>query len=176
MSPAPADPMFQGAIQTAFVVEDIRGAMARYTRTLNAGPWFLRERHRPPGATYRGRPTDVELSLAFGYAGNMMFELIEQHDDGPSAFRDVVEKRGYGLHHIGVVTRDFDASRDKYLKLGYEIAFSAQRFGRVAIFDTLADCPAMMELLEMVPESESFFRKMHQASLQWDGSDPVRVL
>lgn len=163
-------------IQTAFVVPDVIAAMPRYTSLLNAGPWFLRRRFTPGAATYRGQPSAVQLSLAFGYAGSMMIELIEQHDNSPSVFRDVVALKGYGFHHYGIATKDFDRALESYVSVGYSVGFTAQRQGRLAIIDTLGDFAGMIELLEMHPSVEAFFASMHQAAVDWDGRDPVRLL
>jgi len=40
------------------------------------------------------------------FAGHVMIELIEQHNDVPSVYRNIAEKRGYGFHHWGVATAD----------------------------------------------------------------------
>ena len=62
----------------------------------------------PPEGVYRGAPTDMRLTLAVGFAGHMSFELIEQHDDLPSVYREMIETRGYGFHHWGDAGPDLD--------------------------------------------------------------------
>ena len=103
---------FQGRlIQTAFITDDIHASMRELTRTLGAGPWFLRERGVFPKQVYRGQPSQTALAIALGYAGDMQFEIIQQLDDSPSVYRDQFERSGYGLHHFGMATTDGDRSR-----------------------------------------------------------------
>ncbi len=76
---------FQGRlIQTAFITDDIHASMRELTRTLGAGPWFLRERGVFPKQVYRGQASTTALAIALGYAGDMQFEIIKQLDDSPS--------------------------------------------------------------------------------------------
>ena len=60
---------FQGRlIQTAFITDDIHASMRELTRTLGAGPWFLRERGVFPKQVYRGQPSQTALAIALGQA------------------------------------------------------------------------------------------------------------
>ncbi|MGE3248474.1 MAG: VOC family protein [Beijerinckiaceae bacterium] len=166
-----------GIIQTAFVVEDIRKEMDTLTRHLGIGPWFLRERGRFAVQTYRGQPTEVELAIAMGYCGSMQYELIQQLNDVPSVYMDVVKQRGYGLHHFGYAVNDYRLGCAKYRDAGYELVYEAEVTGgaKVGYFDTLAVLPAMVEVIQMTPASEANFTKFYHASVGWDGSDPVRL-
>jgi hypothetical protein len=58
-----------------------------------------------------GKPTTVDVSIALVFSEAIRVESIEQHADQPSAFRDLISKRGYGFHHRSKGTRIFDASR-----------------------------------------------------------------
>ena len=166
-----------GVMQTAFIVEDIRKEMDRFTEMLGVGPWFLRESGRFPVQTYRGEPTEVELAIAMGYCGTMNYELIQQLNDVPSVYNDVVKRRGYGLHHFGYVVDDYAAGCAKYAGQGFELVYEAEVTGgaKVGYFDTMAVLPAMVEVIQMTPHSEANFTRFYQASVGWDGSDPVRI-
>ncbi len=166
-----------GLIQTALVVEDIRKSMEELTRHMRIGPWFLRENFVFGKQEYYGKPSTAELSIAMGYSGHMLFELIQQHNDEPSVYRDVVTKRGYGLHHFGVAAARFDDAVAGYHARGYRTAFWAEVAPgvRVEYFDTTDVLPAMVELIEMKPSVEAMFTAFQQASVGWDGADPVRM-
>ena len=45
----------------------------------------------------------------------------------------------------------------------------------LAYFDTTAQLPGMVELIEMNKMREDMFTMMYEASLGWDGSDPIRA-
>lgn len=166
-----------GIVQVAYIVEDIRRAMTDFAARLKVGPWFVTGPFTPKAALYRGRPTDISLTLAVGFSGHMSFELIEQHNDVPSVYRETVERRGYGFHHWGVPVADLDAEVERYRALGYEIAFSdrAPRGYRIAYMDTTRDLPGMIELMECTGLLEERYTEMHLASVGWDGTDPVRT-
>jgi hypothetical protein len=165
-----------GVIQMGFIVEDVHKSMLEWTDMLKIGPWFLREHGVFPSQFYRGEPTDVELSIAMGFAGHMMFELIQQHNDVPSVYMDVVRQRGFGFHHYGFGTNQYDETVRAYRDRGYILAYEAvpSPGGAVAYFDALADLPGMIEIIKITPLTEAVFTLMQQASVGWDGSNPVR--
>jgi hypothetical protein len=165
-----------GIIQVAYVVESIERSMQEFTARLKIGPWFVSGPFVPPEGIYRGRPTHMRLTLAVGFCGHMSFELIEQHDDAPSVYREMVDKRGYGFHHWGIPTSNLDAEVERYGALGYQPAFSdrSPRGYRVVYVDTTRDLPGMIELMEATTALEARYTEMYLASVGWDGSDPIR--
>lgn len=165
-----------GAIfQIAYVVQDIRAAIHEHATRLRIGPWLLLEHFVPIWQRYRGQPTALDASLAISFSGSMMFELIQQHNGVPSVFQDVVNRRGYGLHHLAVSTRDFEADCAKYRRMGYEPVFEAAAEGglHVAYFDTLASLPAMLEIMDMPESIESRWAGLQATCAQWDGREPI---
>jgi hypothetical protein len=165
-----------GIIQTAYVVEDIHRAMKRWVEQLKVGPWFLLEHFSGIDAPYRGKPSEANLTIAMSFAGHMMIELIQTNNDAPSVYREVIEKRGYGFHHWGIGSKDFDRDVEKYQKSGAEAAFCLRvpSGGRVAYVDTTPELPGMVELIELGADFESMFTGFYRASLSWDGNDTVR--
>jgi hypothetical protein len=165
-----------GIIQIAYVVKEIAASMREFTARLGIGPWFVTGPFTPAEGIYRGSPTRMRLTLAIGFSGHMSFELIEQHDDLPSVYQEVIKARGYGFHHWGVAAPDLDRAVEEYRAQGYPVAFSdrAPRGYRVAYMDTTRDLPGMIELLELTPSLAARYNEVHQASIGWDGGDPVR--
>ena len=163
-------------VQFAYTVPDLAAAMDRYTRVRHLGPWFLVEHFAPADMMYRGAPSDVDYNLAIAFTGNVQIELIEQSGPTPSVYREVIDRAGYGFHHWGVASLDFDADVRELEAQGYEVAFSARApaGGRFAYLDTTADLPGMVELIEMNPPTERMFTDWYRASVGWDGTDPVR--
>lgn len=68
-----------GIIQFAYTVEDIDRAMPIYTDLLGVGPWFKRGPVVAETARFRGEPTELQLTLARGFTGHSMVELIEMN-------------------------------------------------------------------------------------------------
>ena len=82
-------------IQAGHVVEDIDAAIVTFAATLRIGPWYRFRTSQPrKGSLYRGREVNHDLSIALAFHGSMMLELIQQHDDGPSVFREGVARTG----------------------------------------------------------------------------------
>lgn len=166
-----------GIIQAAYVVEDIHRAMHEWSTRWKVGPWFLLDRFTGVDPIYRGEPSRASIALAMSFAGHMNVELIQPLDWQPSVYRETINKRGYGFHHFGVATRKFDEDVERYRASGAELAYllGVPSGGRVAYMDTTASLPGMTELIELGPGFEPVFNRFYQASIGWDGSDPVRT-
>lgn len=165
-----------GITQAAYVVADIYASMKEFTDSLNVGPWFVTGPFVPPAGTYRGQPTTMSVTLAVGFSGHLMIELVQQHDELPSVYRELVERTGYGFHHFAVATRNLDTDIARYQCKGYALAFSdvSPRGVRVAYMDSSSAIHGMIELIEMSDRLEAIYTKFYHASVGWDGSDPVR--
>ena len=168
-----------GAVcQIAFTVPDVRSAIPVFADRMHAGPWTVLEHLRPATQHYRGEPTDQDVSLAIAFTGSMMVELIEQHDPGPSVYRETIDRTGHGFHHFAVTSTAFDAAEAAYLAIGYQAAFTAgmgPAFGdaRVTYLDTTTDLPGMIELIELTPEADAFFGSIKALCDAWDGTDLI---
>jgi Glyoxalase/Bleomycin resistance protein/Dioxygenase superfamily len=165
-----------GIVQMAYVVEDIHRAMEEWTTRLRVGPWFLLDRFSGVDPRYRGQPTSVEIALAMSFSGHMNIELIQQLNSAPSVYCEITDRCGYGFHHFGVATSNFEREVERYRASGNELAFSLRvpSGGRVAYLDTTATLPGMVELIELGHGFEPTFNRFYRASIGWDGSDPVR--
>ena len=63
-------------VQTAYTVQSIRPAIDWWIKDGKAGPFFLLDSFTGADQRYRGGPTDADVSIAMGFAGHMMIELI----------------------------------------------------------------------------------------------------
>lgn len=159
-------------VQVAYTVDDIQKGMRQYTDLLGIGPWFLVGPFVPAKGVYRGEATKMSVSLAVAFAGEVMIELIEQHDDKPSVYRETLEARGaHGFHHWAIGARNFDETVADYKSRGYEEVFSdiSPRGVRIVYVDTTADMPGMLEIIEMTDDAENQYDTMYRAAKDWDG-------
>jgi len=110
------------------------------------------------------------------FAGHMNIELIQPNDAHPSVYREWIEKRGYGFHHWGRATANFDRDLAHYQAQGHDLVFLAgvPSGGSVAYMDTTAQLPGYVELIELGAGFAAIFGKFYRASIGWDGADPVR--
>jgi len=171
-------PVDNSIIQIAYSVADIEEEMRRYSELLRVGPWFLIGPFVPPKGVYRGTPTKMRVSLALAYSGDLMIELIQQHDQEPSVFQETLKARGaHGFHHWAIGARDFEKTTAQYRSRGYEEAFSdtapAPLGCRVVYFDTGRDLPGMVEVIEINAGTEEAFRNAYQAAREWNGKDHI---
>ena len=108
-------PRNDGIIQIAYTVADIQEGMRHYTDLLHIGPWFLVGPFVPPEGVYRGATTRMRVSLALVFAGQLIVELIEQHDEKPSVFQEALKaRRAHGFHHWAIGARDFEKTVAQY--------------------------------------------------------------
>jgi hypothetical protein len=163
-------------MQMAYVVEDIRASIAWWIADAKVGPWFLLDHFLAPGQTYRGQASRADVAIAMAFAGHMQIELIQPLDDNPSVYRDIIARRGYGFHHVGIACADVDAQLPGYLARGYEVAFRAAvpTGGAVVYLDDGRNDPGMVELIPVTPAMDETFTRFWRASVDWDGADPVR--
>ena len=99
--------------QIAIVVRDIHAAMDAYQQALVWGPWNVYE-HKPPSLHHtelHGEPTDYTMIGAETHVGPIVVELI-QPGEGPSIYKEWLETKGEGLHHIACMAHTQEESDD----------------------------------------------------------------
>jgi hypothetical protein len=165
--------------QLGFVVDDLFGAAANWARVFGIGPFHVLPRVEVP-CTYRGTESAMDVQVALAQAGPVQIELIKQHDDRASVYRDLAERGPCGFHQICTVTPDYDRTRAHYEQLGYELATEVRaqqaQGQRVAYFDTFDDFGFFTEVIEQTPEFLAQLAEMARTCAEWDGTDPVRIL
>ena len=165
-------------MQIAYVVDDLEAAMEHWLDRMSVGPFFVLRNLEVLDKRYRGSPTEVDLDIALGYSGNVCVELIKQNCPSPSVYRELLDRNGPGFHHWGLFAKSFDQEVDRYRERGHALAFSGAVAigGRFAYLDTVAELGGMIELIEATAAVRELFANFENASIQWDGSDPVRYL
>ena len=166
-----------GVAQTAVAVPDLQLAIRRWVTDMRAGPFFVLPNFLVPGQTYRGEESRADITIAMGFAGHMLIELIQPLDAEPSVYRETIELRGYGFHHVGIACADVDADSRGYQARGYHEAFRATvpTVGEVVYLDNGTGAQlGFLELLPVIPGMDATFTRFWEASRGWDGSDPVR--
>jgi len=163
-------------VQTAYTVQSIRPAIDWWIKDGKAGPFFLLDSFTGADQRYRGGPTKADVSIAMGFAGHMMIELIQPKDKEPSVYKEVIDRRGYGFHHLGIAFDDVEARRYEYEGRGYHVAFSAPvpSGGTVYYMGDGAGAPGFIELIPATKGMDEMFTRYWRASVDWDGKDPIR--
>jgi len=163
--------------QVAYYVDDVWEAARRHSEQFGSGPFFVFEHIPVSGGLYRGRPAELDHTSAFGQWGEVMIEFVQQHDGGPSIFRDVYPEPGTGgLHHVAVTADDFEAEVAAFNAAGFETAFYSELGpGQgVAFIDTVKAYGHMVEVYGSIPMVQQMYAMVKEASVGFDGTDPVR--
>lgn len=164
-------------MQVAFIVDDVEAAARRWVKTTGIGPFMVVPHIVLEEYSWRGeKRSGLDFSVALAQSGGMQIELIQQHCDSPSAYRDTIARGAQGFHHLAIYCEDYDAAYDHYRRQGFATAvdgvFGPLRFSYV---DTTAAIGCMVELVEQHESQSDFFRRVAEAAQAWDGvTDPLR--
>jgi hypothetical protein len=162
--------------QIGVVVDDIIGACGEWARVFGIGPFHVFPRIET-ACWYRGDDTAVDLQIAVAQAGPVQIELIQQHCDRPSVYRELAGD-GSRIHQLCAITSDYHGKKAWYESLGYrlvsEMVVRGQHVGFVATF---ADFGFYTELAEDVPGFVEGLTRVARTCAEWDRiTDPVRIL
>jgi hypothetical protein len=171
-------PLQRRIVQNAFVVNDIEAAAWRWVRTFGVGPFFISRHLQPQDQRYRGTPVAMDFSVAIAQAGEVQIELVQQHDDGPSCYRDIFAAGREGFHHVCVIAEDYDRDLAHYSQQGLVVAGSGLMADmRYCYVDTAAQLGHMVEIVEDKPIIRDYFAMVRAGAETWDGvTDPIRFL
>ncbi|MBS0408577.1 MAG: VOC family protein [Proteobacteria bacterium] len=165
-------------MQLAYVPADFDAALAFWTGTMGAGPFFALDHVQLEAVKYRGAPAQIDFSMALGYWGDIQIELIRQHNDAPSIYRAWRDEGREGLHHVCILVDDMDQARTACAEAGAAVVQEARvpGGGEVIYVDTGGGPGTMVEILKPAPGGRDFFAMMREAARNWDGADPLRRL
>jgi hypothetical protein len=165
-------------MQLCWVVPNLEASIEHWVRSTGAGPFFVFESLSFEDSTFRGSRADIQpCRAAIGQMGDMQIELVEPTDEGPGLWTDVVPMGQLGFHHVGLYCTDYDSERAAYLADGSEMAFEGLMMGaRTCYIDTTPTLGFMTELITANPVAAAVFGQFREASVGWDGNDPVRTL
>lgn len=186
-TPTPPEPLFRQTwpeaggefrlFQLGFVTGDLVGTASRWATVFGVGPFHVLP-SREVQATLHGEPAPLEMQVAVAQTGPVQIELITQHCDRPSIYREMqAGAGGEAFHQVCTVAPDYDTTCARYEALGYERASEIHAGGqRVAFFDTTTDFGFWTEVAEEVPGFLDAVAGIAETCRTWDGTDPVRLL
>ncbi len=117
-----------GAIcQIGIVVRDLQKAVDNYWEKLGIGPWMT-VRIEPPllrDVSLRGKPVEASMMAAIAQSGSIQLELI-QPLEGPNIWKEFLEERGGGLHHVQSLDQDANAALATFREMGVDVLMSGR--------------------------------------------------
>ena len=165
-------------MQIAFVPKDFDAALRHWTQVMGVGPFYLIENIVLHDMLYLGEPSDCIFSLALAYWGDIQIELIRQENDSPSIYRGKYGVNGEVMHHTCILTDDIVKARKTAESAGAKVLVEGRvgDDGGVIYVDTGNGPGSIVEILQPASGSDSLFLMIKNASVGWDGSNPVRKL
>ena len=162
-------------IQNAYFVSDLDASIERWHQLWNIGPFIVRRHIALPNVRYRGRPATLDISAAYVQAGDIMVELVTQHDATPSAFREMFAPGQEGFHHVAVIPDDYDGLLAHYAAQGFEVVTELRTAsGRGAAYiDTRAQFSHMVEVYWPSEGLIKLYADVKAAAANWDGREMV---
>ena len=160
-------------IQNAYIVNDLEAACKRWNAIYGIGPFLITEHLPLEEARYNGHIIDLDFSAAFSQSGDLNIELIEQHNDGPSGFRDMYPKGHEGLHHVAVICDDYDAEVARFEAAGYPATMQFQLGPdfSVSFVDTRGAFGHVVELYQDNPGLRDLYDTVRRSAEHWDGQE-----
>ncbi len=166
--------------QLAYKVDDLEAAISAHHRLFGSGPFFVARHIALTASQHRGVEKPFDHSSAYGQWGQLMVELVVQHNPDPSALHDMFpwESGTQGLHHAALFVDDVASAIAWLGGEGFPLAqLSRTASGTAFAFvDTRARLGHMLELYEPTPLLTGFYDMVAQAARDWDGRDLVREL
>jgi catechol 2,3-dioxygenase-like lactoylglutathione lyase family enzyme len=167
--------------QVCYAVEDLDRAIADWSRTVGAGPFYVFDAVIE-GKIYRGEEGRDTHLIALGYLGTTSIEFYQPNNEEPSIIREMLDLRGDGaLHHIWpriapIGADEYERRLADYEAGGLEIAMSGNvpHVGRIAFVDAVERLGSFIEVLEMPEQVGAAHDAMLAAHLRWDGRERRR--
>jgi hypothetical protein len=147
------------AVQIGVVVADLDQVTQLLTSLFGIGPFRFIEWPNRPDSKYffRGKEEHIKIRQAFVQLGALELELIQPLEGERNAYRQFLEERGGGIHHVLFEVEDMDQVVRNLSPHKVEIlqAGTGLRPGtRWALLDTQALIGFLLELRQRAPGSD----------------------
>ena len=128
--------LFGPVRQNGYVVRDLDRALWHWIDVMGVGPWFVFRKVELDWFRHRGAPSAPHLSIALANSGDLQLELIQQHDDAPTMYREFLDAGREGLQHVAFWSTDYQALFDRLLAEGYRLGHEGRSAARRAASPT----------------------------------------
>jgi Glyoxalase/Bleomycin resistance protein/Dioxygenase superfamily len=160
--------------QLGFVVADVDDGVRYWVEVVGVAPFFVYREVTLAECLYDGEPVELTLSVAFGQAGGLQIELIQQLSDTPSVYGGSASGEA---HHAAIWTRDFDHVVERYRARGLVDRMWGSASGRANERFVYLQPPGrwpLVEVVEVLAPKADVYRGIADAARSYDGTDPVR--
>jgi Glyoxalase/Bleomycin resistance protein/Dioxygenase superfamily len=175
MSSESSASVFPGRIrQFGFIIPDLDAAIAQWV-DLGVAPWLVVPEIHMEGCWYRGERSDPVISIAFSNSGDMQIELIQQHDETPSIYREFLVATGGGFNQIAYWVEDVDAVRADAVAAGWSEVWRGDGSGQVqfSYLEHPTSPVPIVELSELNDATRSMGDTVRAAAAAWAPGQPI---
>jgi len=169
--------VFDDIRQVGYVTPDLERTVDFFLKKTGIGPWFIAERVPVETCTFRGKPLQLEMSIALANSGNLQLEFIQQTSEQPSIYTEWLD-----LHPDGDVPHHYSSWSDRYdevYRTATGLGFEAVQEGRSGygpfVYFQMPGRPGFTyEVTEFSAPRRRMFSGIAEAAVGWDGTDPIR--
>jgi hypothetical protein len=162
--------------QYGYFVNDLDASVKHWVEAFGAGPFTMVRHHRAEGYfRYRGGDVQADVSYAFGYCGDTQVQLIQQHDDQHSIYREMFADGTEGLHHVAILSADVARARADLEDSGLELAVEMWSGAHVVYLDGRKQLGFFVEIHGITPLILKVFDDMRDAHRDWDRTTPAMI-
>ena len=136
--------------QVCLVVRDLQKTIEHYWTDFGIGPWkiFLFEEPLLREMTIKGKSAKYRILIGMCQMENIYFEII-QPLSGDTTYKEFLEQRGEGLHHLGFIVDHLDSEMKRFESNGFRTVQTGRfQGGGFAYFDTQEKFGTIFELIE----------------------------
>lgn len=133
-------------IQIGILVRDVEMAARKLEKLIGIGPFeILEPEYRD--MTLHGKVGKYKIKIGLARAGSLQVELM-QPLWGETIYDDFANRKGYGLHHLGIRTDSMEESVKEMEARGFKVTQSGNRPGiKFAYLNTEEETDVIFELL-----------------------------
>ena len=160
-----------------YVVEDLEATVQRLVSEFGAGPFFVIRDVPFEQVTSRGEAAKFQHDSAFGQCGAMPIEVMQLKWLDPERVRRGFLQAPPHLHHTAYVVapeRVGEAREDLERRGLPEFLHATMGDLDLTYHEAVHTTGHQVELHADNQGLRDFFAKVHGASADWDGSDPLR--
>ena len=168
---------FGTIMQLGYIVGDVPAAARRWA-DLGVGPFYMLEGQELDNYYFRGELTELKMTMAFGYWGDIQVELITPVNDTDNLYTRALKDAPGKLNHYATIVADLDALLDAH-NLGEQhiIQSGSMSSGvKFVYLDEFMPGGLHLELIQSPESAQQGFEGMKAVAKAWNGENPVRSM
>ena len=123
MAETSASAVLKRAVQIGIVVRDLERSKQALASIFGLGPFNTVEWPNRPDSKYwfHGHEESIKIRQAFVQTGSLELELIQPLEGTRNAYREFLDLKGEGIHHVLFETENMDEAVDEFAHKGVKV-------------------------------------------------------